>query len=100
MSVSTYALSGCKTTPDATKRAFHADPTDPRHGTRNGYGNLGCRCGDCTDAISHPEGLPPGDPRHGTLSSYVTFRCRCPLCRAANTAWGQRYRARQRAAAS
>lgn len=22
-------------------------PGDPRHGTLNGYGNLGCRCNDC-----------------------------------------------------
>lgn len=23
---------------------------DPRHGTTNGYGNLGCHCGDCRRA--------------------------------------------------
>jgi hypothetical protein len=26
------------------------DPNDPRHGTSNGYSNLGCRCPDCTQA--------------------------------------------------
>jgi hypothetical protein len=25
-------------------------PDDPRHGTVNGYGNLGCRCQPCRDA--------------------------------------------------
>lgn len=28
---------------------------DPRHGTANGYNNLGCRCPECTEAwaVSH-----------------------------------------------
>lgn len=30
--------------------ALEAD--DPRHGTTNGYGNLGCRCQPCRDAWS------------------------------------------------
>ena len=25
-------------------------PDDPRHGTNNGYNNLGCRCQPCRDA--------------------------------------------------
>ncbi|WP_432563647.1 hypothetical protein [Kineococcus sp. SYSU DK003] len=32
------------------KATFLADPTDPRHGSANGYRNLGCRCQGCTDA--------------------------------------------------
>jgi hypothetical protein len=34
----------------ATIATFHADPTDPKHGTTNGYGNLGCRCARCCEA--------------------------------------------------
>lgn len=30
--------------------AFAADPTDPRHGTPNGYTNLRCRCDRCKKA--------------------------------------------------
>jgi len=37
-------------------RARHAerglDPADPRHGTVNGYTNLGCRCRPCTVVAS------------------------------------------------
>lgn len=29
---------------------FVLSPDDPRHGTANGYNNLGCRCRPCTDA--------------------------------------------------
>jgi len=38
--------------PDAAQRRaeFAADPADPRHGTANGYRNLGCRCERCTQA--------------------------------------------------
>jgi hypothetical protein len=32
------------------KVAFVADPTDPRHGSANGYRNFGCRCPACTGA--------------------------------------------------
>ena len=27
-------------------------PDDPRHGTDNGYSNLGCRCQPCRDAFN------------------------------------------------
>lgn len=37
---------------DERRAAFAADPTDPRHGTNNGYTNLGCRCDPCKDASS------------------------------------------------
>lgn len=45
---------------------FWNDPSDPRHGTTNGYSNLRCRCELCTEAWrqyhlvymhSHPEQL-------------------------------------------
>jgi hypothetical protein len=32
------------------KAAFLADPGDPRHGSANGYRNVGCRCDRCTEA--------------------------------------------------
>jgi hypothetical protein len=31
-------------------QVFLSDPSDPRHGTTNGYGNLTCRCERCTKA--------------------------------------------------
>ncbi len=34
------------------RAAFAADPTDPRHGTHNGYTNLRCRCEPCREAAS------------------------------------------------
>ncbi|PRY18154.1 hypothetical protein CLV37_101398 [Kineococcus rhizosphaerae] len=36
----------------AAERAarFLTDPADPRHGSANGYRNLGCRCPRCTRA--------------------------------------------------
>lgn len=34
------------------RAAFAADSTDPRHGTHNGYTNLGCRCDPCRRASS------------------------------------------------
>jgi hypothetical protein len=32
------------------KAAFLADPGDARHGSANGYRNLGCRCPRCTES--------------------------------------------------
>lgn len=32
------------------RAAFADDPADPRHGSANGYRNLGCRCARCTQA--------------------------------------------------
>lgn len=42
-------IRGEKPRPQAKAR-MRADPQDPRHGTRNGYGNCGCRCERCTEA--------------------------------------------------
>jgi hypothetical protein len=33
-----------------TKERFWNDPNDPRHGSTNGYNNLGCRCMWCRHA--------------------------------------------------
>ena len=41
---------GSKTVRTDTKRAFYRNPADPRHGTTNGYNNLGCRCEPCRKA--------------------------------------------------
>lgn len=70
--------------------AFRNDLEDPRHGTVNGYSNLGCRCQPCKDANAvynkrcreQREGrLTPDDPRHGKTSTYTNWRCRCDACR-------------------
>lgn len=45
-------------------------PHDPRHGTPNGYGNLGCRCGACRAAntahIAERRRRPGGQPQRRT----------------------------------
>lgn len=63
---------------------------DPRHGTANGYGNLGCRCAACraAHAANHrayikrqrEAGRIIGS--HGSSVAYDTG-CRCDKCRAA-----------------
>lgn len=42
---------------------FWDDPTDERHGTVNGYGNLACPCDRCREAwrIKHLEYMHRGD---------------------------------------
>lgn len=64
------------------------NPEDPRHGTKNGYGNLGCRCPRCTEAtriaqaeqVARPRQLAPGDPRHGTRYARTYWHCHCEIC--------------------
>ena len=34
----------------ANRAKFRRNRKDPRHGTANGYGNLGCKCKRCTTA--------------------------------------------------
>lgn len=80
-------------------------PNDPRHGTKNGYGNIGCRCALCREAnrISleawrRRNGVRPirevlderiaeADARdnHGTETRYK-HGCRCETCRLAQNA--------------
>lgn len=71
--------------------AFVNDPTDPRHGTQNGYSNRGCRCDRCRAAnvetmrrarerrASH---VP--EHRHGQYTTYTNYGCRCAPCTEAN----------------
>lgn len=66
-------------------------PDDPRHGTTNAYGNLGCRCEQCREAnrVSHQDyiervkaaGRSLGE--HGSSLRYDTG-CRCDICRLAH----------------
>ncbi len=80
---------------------------DPRHGTVNGYGNLGCRCDECREAnrVQHnrymsqvrAEGRSLGS--HGSELRYDTG-CRCEQCREAHNAKSREFKARQRRLAS
>lgn len=79
-------------------------PDDPRHGTPNGYGNLGCRCDSCrrANAENHAqymakvraEGRTLGE--HGTDLAYDTG-CRCEDCREAHNAKSRAFKAKRRA---
>jgi hypothetical protein len=71
---------------------FFRNPTDPRHGTTNGYRNLECRCQPCRDAhwaytaerrVARSKALTAGDPRHGMASTYINHGCRCAPCASA-----------------
>lgn len=82
---------------------------DDRHGTRNGYVNLGCRCDPCRDAnarwhlarrAERAVSLSPNDPRHGRHTTYSNHGCRCGRCRAASTQRQREYRAGLKAGAS
>lgn len=70
-------------------------PSDPRHGMRNGYTHLHCRCTACKAANSayqlerralRKAIIQPDDPRHGTYGFYVNHSCRCNRCKSANAA--------------
>ncbi|MDP7727619.1 hypothetical protein [Mycobacterium sp. TY813] len=78
---------------------------DPRHGTTNGYGNLGCRCDLCRAANTRnrraylarvrAEGRILGE--HGSEVAYDSG-CRCTECRERhNERWRTRERARRAA---
>lgn len=64
------------------------DPSDPRHGTTNGYGNLGCRCDPCKSAWSAEQKkqrrrrseVPFEAKPHGTVTGYANWQCRCDAC--------------------
>lgn len=63
-------------------------PDDPRHGTTNGYGNLGCRCERCQEAHAaevqrakeRRAASPIPEHVHGTANGYGNYRCRCDAC--------------------
>jgi hypothetical protein len=78
---------------------------DPRHGTYNGYSNLGCRCDDCKAANvakmmenreRRQKSIDPSDPRHGTATFYFNYGCRCDDCKTANTEYAAKRRAEKR----
>jgi hypothetical protein len=58
------------------------EPGDPRHGTDNGYTNLGCRCAWCTAAHKDAK---TGQRKTGTVRVHSRIGysngCRCPVCR-------------------
>ena len=66
---------------------------DPRHGTSNGYGNLGCRCDRCkaAHAAAHAKYMKARRDAgqvigsHGSSVAYDTG-CRCDKCRLAHNA--------------
>ncbi|WP_141658660.1 hypothetical protein [Carbonactinospora thermoautotrophica] len=78
-------------------------PDDPRHGTTNGYGNLGCRCDRCRAANreQHREYLRRVREqgrvlgRHGTRTAYDSG-CRCEECREAHNRRSREYKRKRR----
>ena len=89
---------------ETTKVLFRSDRSDPRHGTANGYVNLGCRCFRCRNAwadralrdrASRAARLA-ADPTlapHGRATTYRNWGCRCDECTAAHSEAGRRRRA-------
>lgn len=92
--------------PDVARQRPELAPEDPRHGTTNAYGNLGCRCAPCTEAHRrHHRGymqrvrrdgalLDAGAP-HGTAYKY-DVGCRCGGCKDAHNAKSRATKARLR----
>lgn len=81
-------------------------PDDPRHGTRNGYGNLGCRCDACREAhrqnhrkymirVKESGELAGDGVQHGTAYRY-DVGCRCNACKEAHNAKSRATKARLR----
>lgn len=89
------------------KRKPISGPDDPRHGTRNLYGNFGCRCAACcqantVDCRDRYGRMPMAEYRaqrraniKHNANAYDKGRCRCDVCRTAASA--RRARSRQRA---
>lgn len=89
------------------------EASDPRHGTYNGYKNLGCRCDRCRAAhtvyvrerthrvgIHRPREVYLQEARakallspHGTETKYRYHGCRCDECKAASRDARRRRRA-------
>ncbi|MGC5661569.1 very short patch repair endonuclease [Micromonospora sp. WMMD723] len=79
------------------RRRVELAPDDPRHGTTNGYGNLGCRCDLCREAHRRKHVRYMHEVRkskslsdttasgHGTSYRY-DVGCRCEECREAHNA--------------
>lgn len=73
-----HGLRGSRTNSPDTKRAFYRNPDDSRHGSTNGYNNLGCRCQRCKDAWAadhlrymdaHPEQREKSNVRERELTA-------------------------------
>lgn len=86
------------------------DPSDPRHGTANGYNNAKCRCEKCRQAWADyvsvqrqkREGRSKKDgssPKHGSSATYTNWRCRCDDCTEAHRVSSARRTRRARARA-
>jgi len=79
---------------------------DPRHGTVNGYRNLGCRCPACRQASTRNHRLYIAKVRsegrvlseHGTETAYSSG-CRCDVCREAHNKRSREYKRRRTQAA-
>lgn len=77
---------------------------DPRHGSGNGYSNLGCRCERCRRAWAltyqkrreRKRSEPTPVDAHGTVSGYSYWGCRCPKCTAVHNERHREQRSRQR----
>lgn len=85
--------------------AFIFDAADPRHGSENGYRNLGCRCDPCRDGhadyqarVRSERAERLSEAPHGTESGYTNWRCRCDACRGAHRLERRRQAQRRRAA--
>ena len=82
--------SGCYR-PGCTRHTCRISGDDPRHGTYNGYTNLGCGCAECRTAASEQARKAkarrateePPHWVHGTANGYGNWGCRCPDCTAA-----------------
>jgi hypothetical protein len=67
---------------------IHPGDGDPRHGSNNGYSNLGCRCQHCRQAWARTyqerrerkRSEPTPVDAHGTVSGYSYWGCRCAKC--------------------
>lgn len=79
---------------DVSRPPVELPQDDARHGTTNGYGNLGCRCASCTEAhrqqhnrymqrVRETKKLVTADAAHGTSYRY-DVGCRCDPCREAH----------------
>jgi hypothetical protein len=88
--------------PDDLEWQYRLPQGDPRHGTVNGYRNLGCRCLACREAAREDhrkymdrvrvEGRVLSE--HGTELAYSSG-CRCDVCREAHNKRSREYKRRR-----
>ena len=97
-----YCAMTAENSSDDLKWPYRLPQGDPRHGTTNGYGNLGCRCPACRKASSEnhrkyldrvrAEGRVLSE--HGTETAYSSG-CRCDVCREAHNKRSREYKRRR-----